>query len=93
MMSAWCFAREAAMFDNQSHWTQGPCYYVMACCCFDRAWLADPYPTMATAEDVLPMVRRWAVQQSGDQRAASYRYEVAQHFNGETHSILGVVTL
>jgi len=80
------------MFDKQTLWTECPCYYVMAYARSRRAWLAGPYPTAVAAAEVLPRVRRWAIRQSGDRNAASYRYEVMRHFNGDTHSILGILT-
>jgi hypothetical protein len=80
------------MFDKQTHWTDSPCYYVMAYSRLRRAWLAGPYPTAKAAEEVLPRARRWAIRQSGDRHAASYRYEVMRHFNGDTHSILWILT-
>ena len=80
------------MFDNHTLWTEGPCYYVVAYSRLRRAWLAGPYPTAKSAEDVLPRVRQWAFQQSGDRNAASYRYDVMRHYNGDTHSILGILT-
>ena len=77
------------MFDRQTAWTTLPCYCVMPYCTIRRAWLAGPYPTAAAAHEVVPRARRWALRQSGDAQAASYRYEVYQHFDGETRSILG----
>jgi hypothetical protein len=54
-----------------------------------RAWLAGPYRTQDEAEAALPRVRRWAILESADPKAADYRYEVAEHWDGEVRSILG----
>jgi hypothetical protein len=80
------------MFDNHTLWTESPCYYVMAFSRMRRAWLAGPYPTASDAQKVLPHVRQWALQQSGDPKSASYRYSVIRHYNGNTHAILGALT-
>jgi hypothetical protein len=77
------------MFDKHTDWTQGPCYYVMAYQGCRRVWLAGPYHTATDAEAALPRARRWALLQSGDKNAAGYRYDVYQHSNGETRTILG----
>lgn len=77
------------LFEHQTVWTEGPCFYVVALHRFRRAWLAGPYPTQAAAEAVLPRAVSWATDASGDPRAADYDYRVYQHSCGTVRSILG----
>jgi hypothetical protein len=77
------------MFDEHTQWAERPCYYVIAFQGFRRAWLAGPYRARAEADTVLPRVISWATSESGDTEAANYTYQVVEHHNGETRSILG----
>lgn len=77
------------MFENHIEWTNQPCHYVMAYDGNRRAWLKGPYRTLNQAERALPGAVQWALRHSGDDQASRYRYEIYQHFNGQTRSILG----
>ena len=77
------------LFEEQTGWTDDPCYYVVAFKGNRRAWLAGPYATQGRAEDFLPRAKRWAIRESGDQEATTYHYRVVQHYNGHDRSILG----
>ena len=80
------------MFDEHTQWTERPCYYVIACHHFRRAWLAGPFQTRAEADTMLPHVVSWATSASRDPEAGSYNYQVTEHYNGEVRSILGELT-
>jgi hypothetical protein len=77
------------MFAKQLAWTETPCFYVVAYSGSHRAWIAGPYPTHDEAEAALPRAQRWAILESADPKAPDYRYEVAEHWDGELRSILG----
>jgi hypothetical protein len=79
------------IFQAQTEWTNEPCYYVIAFRNFQRAWLAGPYRTHTEASRVFPRSVRWAVRQSGDPEAMHYVYQVFQHHDGQTRSILGEI--
>jgi hypothetical protein len=79
------------LFEKQTSWTDGDCYYVAALSGFRKAWLAGPYPTRGMAEDVLPRAVRWALRESGDELADRYEYRVLQHHHGHDRSILGEI--
>jgi len=80
------------MFDKQTLWTECPCLLRHGLRAIATGLACRAVSDRRGAAEVLPRVRRWAIRQSGDRNAASYRYEVMRHFNGDTHSILGILT-